>query len=71
LADQLGEDLVRRGFKASGPNTKWLSDITEIKCKNGKLHLTAILDCFDGAIVGPSMGKHKRSAFAFQLFIMP
>ena len=58
-ADQLSEDLVRRDFKASEPSTKWLSDITAMKCKNGKLYLAAILDCFDGAIVGLAMGKQQ------------
>lgn len=60
-ADQLSDDLVQRDFKASEPNRKWLSDITEMKCKNGKLYLAAILDCFDGAIVGLSMGAHKQA----------
>ena len=59
--DQLSEDLVKRDFKASEPNTKWVSDITEMKCKDGKLYLAAILDCFDGAIVGLSLATHKRT----------
>jgi putative transposase len=59
--DQLSEDLVQRDFNASEENTKWLSDITEIKCADGKLYLAAILDCFDGTIVGMSMTEHKQA----------
>jgi len=60
LADQLSEDLLKRNFTAPEANCKWLSDITEMKCKDGKLYLAAILDCFDGAIVGLSMA-HMRA----------
>ena len=59
--DQLSEDLVKRDFKAAQANSKWLSDITEMKCADGKLYLAAVLDCFDGAIVGMSMASHKRA----------
>ncbi len=59
--EQLSEDLIKRDFKASEANSKWLSDITEMKCADGKLYLAAILDCFDGAIVGISMTYHKRA----------
>lgn len=59
--EQLSEDLIQRDFKAAEENSKWLSDITEVKCVDGKLYLAAILDCFDGAIVGMSIARHKRA----------
>lgn len=59
--DQLSEDLVHRDFKADEANHKWLADITEMKCKDGKLYLAAVLDCYDGAIVGMSMAGHKKA----------
>jgi len=59
--DPLSEDLIQRDFKAVSPNAKWLSDITEMKCRNGKLYLAAILDCFDGTIVGLSMNSNKKA----------
>ena len=49
---EVNENLIKQNFSASSPNTKWLSDITEIKLSKEKLYLCAILDCFDGAIVG-------------------
>ena len=39
-----------------------LSDITQINCADGKLYLAAIMDCFDGAIVGLSMNTHMRAS---------
>jgi transposase InsO family protein len=61
-ADQVSEDLIRRDFTADHPNRKWLGDITEIACKNGKLYISGVFDCFDGAIVGLSMENHKRAS---------
>jgi transposase InsO family protein len=55
------EDLVRRDFTAAEPNTKWLTDITEMECKNGKLYLCPVLDCFDAAIVGLSMDTNMKT----------
>lgn len=49
------DDLVQRNFTAPEPGTKYISNITQIKCADGKLYLAAILDYFDGAVVGLSM----------------
>ena len=40
------ENLIKRNFKAEKPLQKLLSDITEIQCCDGKLYLSAVLDCF-------------------------
>jgi len=54
-AAQASKDLVKRDFTADVPNKKWLTDITEMVCKDGKLYLCGVLDCFDATIVGHSM----------------
>ena len=56
------EDLVQRDFTAPTPYVKCLSDITQIKCVDGKLYFAALMDCFDGAIVGFSMNTHMRAS---------
>lgn len=58
---QLAQDLVKRDFTSDTPNTKWLTDITEMKCKDGKLYLCAVLDCFDASIVGFSMDINMKT----------
>lgn len=56
------DDLIKRDFKATVPGSKLLTDITEIKgCKDGKLYLCGVLDCFDGALVGLSMDTNMRA----------
>lgn len=43
-AAQKSENLIQRDFRSSVPNQKWLSDITEVPCSDGKLYLSAVLD---------------------------
>lgn len=44
-------NLLKRDFKADQPNKKWLTDITEFHIPSGKVYLSPMIDCFDGAIV--------------------
>jgi transposase InsO family protein len=60
-ADTSADDLVKRDFTAAAPGEKWLTDITEMKCRDGKLYLCAVLDCFDAAIVGFSMDTNMKT----------
>ena len=60
-AAQSADDLVQRDFTAALPGEKWLTDITEMQCKDGKLYLCAVLDCFDAAIVGFSMDINMKT----------
>ncbi|GAA4867993.1 IS3 family transposase [Paenibacillus vulneris] len=62
------ENLIQRDFKSSGPNQKWLSDITEVPCLDGKLYLCAVLDCFNGEIVGLAMDDNMRKELCIQAF---
>lgn len=55
------ENLVKRNFTAAKPNEKFLTDITEIPCSDGKLYLAAVLDCFDGSIQGFHMDDNMRA----------
>ena len=58
---QAAEDFVKRDFSASAPGEKWLTDITQIQCRDGKLYLCPVLDCFDGAIVGFAMDSNMKA----------
>lgn len=42
--------------------------MTEIKCADGKLYLAAILDCFDGAVVGYALRPHMRASLCCDAF---
>lgn len=49
---------LERDFVALEPETKWVTDITEIKTQQGKLYLCVVLDLYDQRIVGWS--THDR-----------
>lgn len=60
------ENLILRDFTAKRPNEKFLTDITEIPCREGKLYLAAVLDCFDGSIQGFQMDDNMRAELCKQ-----
>lgn len=49
-------NLLNRDFHASVPNTKWLTDLTEIHIPAGKVYVSPIVDCFDGLVVAWNIG---------------
>ncbi len=54
------ENLIKRDFTAKKPLEKLLSDITEIQCLDGKLYLSAVLDCFNGEILSVAMDDNMK-----------
>ena len=51
-------NLLDRRFEASGPDLKWVSDITYIRTWEGWLYLTVFIDLFSRRVVGWSMGSN-------------
>ncbi len=51
-------NLLERDFNALEPETKWVTDITEIPTAEGKLYLCVVLDLFSKLVIGWSM--HHR-----------
>ena len=68
LAAQASANLIQQDFTAESPNQKWLGDITEIPTADGKLYVAAVLDCFDGSIVGLKMANHMRAELCVEAF---
>ncbi len=64
------ENLIQQDFSATAPHQKWLGDITEIPTADGKLYLSAVLDCYDGAMVGFKMAKPMRAALCVDAFTL-
>ena len=69
-AAQASENLIKQDFTATAPNQKWLGDITEIPTAEGKLYVSAVLDCYDGAIVGFKMADHMRAELCVASFTL-
>lgn len=60
------DDLVKRNFKSDTPLTKAVTDITEIKARDGKLYVSAIFDCFDVAVLGLAMDTNMKAELVKQ-----
>ncbi len=54
------ENLIKHDFKAEKPLRKLLSDITEIQCRDGKLYLSAVFDCYNGEILSVAMDSNMK-----------
>ncbi len=54
-------DLLQRDFTATGPNEKWVADITYLRTWNGFVYLAFILDCYSRMIVGWQLATHLRT----------
>ena len=65
------DDLLKREFKADKPLEKCVTDITEIKAKDGKLYVSAIFDCFDSSVLGLAMKTNMRQLCVSIHWIMP
>ena len=63
---QRPENLLQRNFASTKPNEKWLTDITQVPCSDGKLYIAPILDCFGGEIVSMAMDDNMKKELCIQ-----
>ena len=50
-------NLLDRDFKASQPNQKWVTDVTEFSLFGSKLYLSPILDLYNGEIISYTLSE--------------
>ena len=56
------DDLLKQDFTPVEPlKKKCITDMTEIKAKDGKLYVSAIFDCFDAAVLGLAMDTNMKA----------
>jgi putative transposase len=54
-------DLLQRDFTASGPDQRWVADITYVPTWSGFLFLAVVVDVFSRRVVGWSMSASQRT----------
>ena len=64
------ENLIKDKFSVSIANYLWCSDITELKCKSGKLFACGIIDVATRRLVGWSIKRHQRQDIVHEAFEM-
>lgn len=63
-------DLLDRDFCAESSDVRWVADITEFACVDGKLFLAGVLDLHDRSIVGWSMGERQTTDLVINALVM-
>jgi transposase InsO family protein len=53
-------DLVQREFTAERPNELWVADFTHLRCWEGALYFSFVIDVFSRMIVGWQLAAHMR-----------
>jgi len=54
---KIAPNVLERNFKASGPNQKWTTDVTQMKIGDERIYLSPILDMFNGEVISYSISK--------------
>ncbi len=63
-------DLLERDFTAEKPDLRWVADISEFGCHDGKLYLAGIRDLHDHTLVGWSMGERQTTDLVVAALVM-
>ncbi len=63
-------DLLERDFTAEASDVRWVADITEFACVDGKLFLAGIMDLHDRSIAGWSMGERQTTDLVINALVM-
>lgn len=51
---KIAPNLLKRDFATTGPNQKWVTDVTEFRVGDRKVYLSTVMDLFDRQIIGHS-----------------
>ena len=54
------QNIIKQDFSAQAPLRKLLTDITQILCKDGKLYVSPLLDCYNGEIISLVMDTNMK-----------
>jgi len=54
-------DLVNRDFKAEAPNKLWVADFTYLRCWEGIVFFSFVIDAFSRRVVGWQLASHMRT----------
>lgn len=55
-------NLLNRQFRVAEANQVWVSDITQVRCREGWLYLAVVLDLYSRRVVGWATGAQNSAA---------
>ncbi|EDQ7941424.1 IS3 family transposase [Salmonella enterica] len=60
----VSENLLKQDFYASGPNQRWVGDITYLRTGEGWLYLAVVIDLWSRSVTGWSMSSRMTAQLA-------
>lgn len=54
---QTAPNVLQRDFKATRPNEKWVTDVTEFAVNGRKLYLSPVIDLFNNEVISYSLSE--------------
>lgn len=63
-------DLLNRDFRAEAPDRRWVADLSEFACLDGKLYVAGIRDLYDKSLAGWSMGERQTTDLVVNALVM-
>jgi putative transposase len=63
-------DLVCRNFTASAPNQLWVCDFTHVRCWEGVLYSSFVIDVFSRMVVGWQLAANMRTTLVLDALRM-
>ena len=63
-------DLVRRDFAAEGPDRLWFADFTYLRCWEGLVFFSFVIDAYSRRIVGWQFAAHMRTTLVLDALRM-
>jgi putative transposase len=63
-------DLVNRDFTASAPNTLWVADFSYLRCWEGVVFFSFVIDVYSRKVVGWQFARHMRTTLVLDALRM-
>jgi putative transposase len=63
-------DLVDRDFSATGPDRRWVADLTYLRCWEGLVFFAFVIDAFSRRVVGWQLAGHMRTTLVLDALKM-
>lgn len=61
---KIAPNVIARNFKASAPNQKWTTDVTQVCIQGVKTYLSPIMDMFNGEIIAYTISRSPNLQMA-------
>jgi putative transposase len=70
LSAQCRPDLVKRQFTAPQPNRLWVGDLSYLRCWEGVVYFSFVIDVFSRRVVGWQLASHMRTTLVLDALRM-